>query len=612
MAETANPFNVLPANLFNLFSTQGATTLQRHYMAILLRVYGLAEFSRAGLSREVVIGEIVDYLRSAGAEGEVAAEMAEADEEVRNAIPSTAPSAALRAGLPTPSGRGLRSADTGQLTEHDYAAYLLRRLAETGWVEREQHADYSETIILPDYAFTLLEAFRAIQDQKPREFAGQLYTAHQLISGSRSKDFSPALAVTQAYENVRQVVRGLNELNHNIRRYIERATRGHSPSELLQLQFDDYARTLGHAYHALKTSDHVSRYRRDIVARLRSWQRNREWLDRTAEELAAQGRFTPAQAAEEIDRYMGFIRQVVRGLNELNHNIRRYIERATRGRSPSELLQLQFDDYARTLGHAYHALKTSDHVSRYRRDIVARLRSWQRNREWLDRTAEELAAQGRFTPAQAAEEINRYMGFIIHQLEGLDPLLAEIDRRHAQYLRTSLRQIRYHIVSADGGFKDRLASLARHLAALLNDGEMTLPEGAPGLQLHSVRAPDGNSFFTPPRRRAPFVTETIASPVLSLSDLAALRLATLQDVTQALTPDRVNRTVMGFFNGHRALHVSELPASLLDDMHSFTTIIAYSHHPDVEYGLELVPGDPVPIGPYRVAPFQLYRLTADH
>ena len=507
MAETANPFNVLPANLFNLFSTQGATTLQRHYMAILLRVYGLAEFSRAGLSREVVIGEIVDYLRSAGAEGEVAAEMAEADEEVRNSIPSTAPSAALRAGLPTPSGRGLRSADTGQLTEHDYAAYLLRRLAETGWVEREQHADYSETITLPDYAFTLLEAFRAIQEQKPREFAGQLYTAHQLISGSRSKDFSPALAVTQAYENVRQVVRGLNELNHNIRRYIERATRG---------------------------------------------------------------------------------------------------------RSPSELLQLQFDDYARTLGHAYHALKTSDHVSRYRRDIVARLRSWQRNREWLDRTAEELAAQGRFTPAQAAEEINRYIGFIIHQLEGLDPLLAEIDRRHAQYLRTSLRQIRYHIVSADGGFKDRLASLARHLAALLNDGEMTLPEGAPGLQLHSVRAPDGNSFFTPPRRRAPFVTETIASPVLSLSDLAALRLATLQDVTQALTPDRVNRTVMGFFNSHRALHVSELPASLLDDMHSFTTIIAYSHHPDVEYGLELVPGDPVPIGPYRVAPFQLYRLTADH
>ncbi|HEY4688514.1 MAG TPA: Wadjet anti-phage system protein JetA family protein, partial [Anaerolineae bacterium] len=393
---------------------------------------------------------------------------------------------------------------TGQKPEHEYAAYLLRRLAETGWVEREQHADYSETIILPDYAFTLLEALRAIQEQKPREFAGQLYTAHQLITANKNKDFSPALAITQAYENVRQVVRGLNELNQNIRRYIERATRG---------------------------------------------------------------------------------------------------------RTPAELLQLQFDDYAQTLGHAYHALKTSDHVSRYRRDIVGKLRAWQRSREWLDRTAEELAAQGRLTPAQAAEEINRYIQFIIHQLEGLDPLLEEIDRRHAQYLRTSLRQIRYQLVSADGSFKDRLASLARHLAAVQNDGEVALPEEVPGLRHHPIRVPDLNSFFTLPKHRAPFVTAAVIAPALSLGELAALRLATLQDVTQALTPDKVNRTVLGFFNGHRSIHVADLPPAILDDLHLFTTIIAYGHHPEVQYGIEVVDGEPVAVGPYRIAPFQLERIA---
>ncbi|MDR3573291.1 MAG: DUF5716 family protein [Anaerolineaceae bacterium] len=97
----------------------------------------------------------------------------------------------------------------GQKSIQDNASYLLRRLAETGWIEREQHADYTETIILPDYSFTLLEAFRTIQEQKPREFTGQLYTAHQLITAATTnKDFSPALAITQAYENVRRVVRG--------------------------------------------------------------------------------------------------------------------------------------------------------------------------------------------------------------------------------------------------------------------------------------------------------------------------------------------------------------------------------------------------------------------
>lgn len=482
MAST-NPFDVLPLHLFNLLGTQGAVSLQRHYTAILLRLYTLAEFNRFGLTREVVVAEIVDYLKAAGAEVEVAADMAAhdgpaADEADRRPI-------------------------AGRTPEHEYAAYLLRRLDETGWIEREQHADYCEVIVLPDYAFTLLEAFRAIQEQKPREFTGQLYTAHQLVSANRSKDFSPAMAVTQAYENVRQVVRGLNELNQNIRRYIERATRG---------------------------------------------------------------------------------------------------------RSPAELLQLQFDDYARTLGPAYHALKTSDHVSRYRRDIVAKLQSWQRNAQWLDRAAEELASQGRFTPAQAAREIDHFIQFIVNQLEGLDPLLAEIDRRHAQYLRTSLRQIRYQLVSADGSFKDRLASLAKRLAALQAEGETELPEEAPGLQHPPVRLPDLNSFYTPPTRRAPFAPAALVAPVLHPGELAALRAAILQDVTQALTPEKVNRYVLGFFNGHRALHVNELPAEAVSDLHRLTTIIAYANHPEVQYGLEMVEGDPVPIGPYRVAPFQLARL----
>ncbi|MCC6189135.1 MAG: hypothetical protein IT318_08865 [Anaerolineales bacterium] len=478
----ANPFDILPASLFNLFGTQGYTTLQRHYMAILLRLYALAEFNRHGLTRETVVAEIVEYLKVEQAEAEVAAEMAA--ENTRPADGETSPL-------------------TGQKSEHDYAAYLLRRLADSGWVEREQHADYSESVTLPDYAFTLLEALRAIQEQKPREFKGQLYTAHQLITSSRQKDFSPALALTQAFENVRQVVRGLSELNHNIRRYVERATRGRSPAEVLRLQFEDYGASLGPAYHALKTSDHVSRYRRDIIAKLQSWQRNAEWLDRAAADLVAQGRFTPSQAGQEID-------------------------------------------YAIT--------------------------------------------------------------FIVRELESLDPLLEEIDRRHAQYLRTSLRQVRYQLVSADGSFKERLASLAQGLAALQAEGAEALPAAMPAFQHQPVTLPDSHSFYTLPRRRAPFAPAMIDAGVLLPADLAALRSAALDDVNQALTPAKVNRQVLGFFNGHRRLHVTELPARVRDNLHWLTTIIAYSHHPEVTYGLEVVPGEPVAIGPYRVRPFALEKL----
>jgi hypothetical protein len=476
MTGLSNPFDILPANLFNVFSTQGG--LQRHYMAILLLIYELAEFNRFGLTRENVIAEIVNYLSNEGTQTLTEADLLGTVEGAEDPL--------------TP----------GDVQEQ--ASWFLRRLVEAGWLEREQQADYTEFIILPDYAFTLLEALRTIQQQKPHEYTGQMYTAHQLIT-NQGENFSPALALTQAYENVRQVVRGLNELNQNIRRYTERVTRD---------------------------------------------------------------------------------------------------------RPVAELLRLQLDDYAQALGPAYHALKTSDHVSRYRRDITSQLQTWQLDEGWLDQTADELATQSRLSPAQAADEINHYLRFIINQLESLDPLLEEIDRRHTQYLRTSLRQIRYQLVSADGSFRDRLASLARGLAALQAEGEDWLPDEMPAFQAAPVEQPDTDSFYTLPQRRAPFTPQPVISPVLDPATARRLRVATLQDLGMTITPAKIQSFVNQFFNGHRTLHVGELPPEVFEkeeDLPWLIYTIAYGNHPEVNYELEPLPGEPVTLGLVRVKPFQLIK-----
>ena len=475
----SSPFDTLPSNLFNLLSTQGAFSLHRHYMAVLLRIYALGEFNRYGLARDVVHAEIVDYLNGVDANAEIESEMADQ----------------AKSGSEAGSITGLKSAQ-------DYASYLIRRLEETGWIEREQHADYSETISLPDYAFTLLEAFRKVEEQKPHEFSGQIYTAHQLIRSTKNKDFSPALAVSQAYENVRQMVRGLSELNQNIRRYVERATQ-----------------------------------------------------------------------SKEI----------------------------------ADLLHLQFNDYSETLGVSYHALKTSDHVSRYRRDIIDQMQRWLLNAEWLQKAGAELALQSRLTPDQAEQTLASYMQFVVYQLEDLDPLLAEIDQRHAQYLRTSLRQIRYQLGNADGSFKDRLASLARQLADMGEAGIEYLPADAPALRHAPVGLPDARSFYTPPKKRAPFMPADVTKPILRPEDWKSLNARTMQDVFQALSPAKVDKKVMAFFNGSEKLHVSKLPAEVTADLHWFTTILAYAHHPEVSYGIEMDGGEIVDMGAYRVEGFDLVK-----
>jgi hypothetical protein len=82
----------------------------------------------------------------------------------------------------------------------------------------------------------------------------------------------------------------------------------------------------------------------------------------------------------------------------------------------------------------------------------------------------------------------------------------------------------------------------------------------------------------------------------------------MRDVTQAFSPEKVNRRVIGFFNGHKRLNVTEIPSGVRADLHWLTTIVAYAHHPEVSYGLELADGEPVDMGDYRIIPFELYKL----
>ena len=168
--------------------------------------------------------------------------------------------------------------------------------------------------------------------------------------------------------------------------------------------------------------------------------------------------------------------------------------------------------------------------------------------------------------------------------------------------------MRYQLGSADGSFKDRLVSLARGLSALRSEGMSELPDEAPGLRQMPVRSPDARSFYTPPQRRAPFTPDDIVLPTLHPDDLLALHALTMRDVTQAFSPDKVNRRVIGFFNGHKRLPLAEIPSDIRNDLHWLTTIIAYAYHPEVSYGLELVAGEPVKIDRYKIAPFDLIRL----
>ena len=123
-----------------------------------------------------------------------------------------------------------------------------------------------------------------------------------------------------------------------------------------------------------------------------------------------------------------------------------------------------------------------------------------------------------------------------------------------------------------------------------------------------MQAPDRDSFYTMPTARAPFDPAVIARPLLDPRDAEALRQVALREIGAGITPQRIQQFVGRFLNGNGRIHANELPPDFYADMQWAIFALAYGHHPEVYYGVEAAPGDPVEIGPYRVQPFELVKL----
>ena len=79
---------------------------------------------------------------------------------------------------------------------------------------------------------------------------------------------------------------------------------------------------------------------------------------------------------------------------------------------------------------------------------------------------------------------------------------------------------------------------------------------------------------------------------------------------QVITPAKIQHFVGQFFNGSSTLHISDFPNDAFateTDLPWLIYTIAYGNHPEVNYDLEPLPGEPVSLGPVRVNPFQLRR-----
>ena len=233
-------FAVLPGDLFRPLASPGASV----YASILLQVLAETQRHPEPLSRELVRHVIRSIL-------------VERDNTLALTVDALAGETAL---ADDEADAGARADD---VTARSGA--VLRYLERTGWLSGETRGDFSQHMVLPDYAFRLLRTLSEFVEAEPPPLAGLVFTIHSVLQEALQNDRAD-YGIPEAFRHTQNLISGLKELHHNIGLHINRVLPRSVSRDVLEHLLRDYQTdVVDRAYHHLRTTDHVSRYRPSIL-----------------------------------------------------------------------------------------------------------------------------------------------------------------------------------------------------------------------------------------------------------------------------------------------------------------------------------------------------------
>ncbi len=161
------------------------------------------------------------------------------------------------------------------------AQRFLRKLKEFGWIEYETENDQTVRIVMPGYAVTMVQTLKNISQNGEMEYQSEISAIYSLMTNEELLNRPYPQVLKPVYDRTLSLFTGLKQLNTGIKKYIEEITAEKTSEEIIQDFFKYHEEIGSKAYHRIKTSDNVSRFRGVIIGRLQSIQNDAELLKRT-------------------------------------------------------------------------------------------------------------------------------------------------------------------------------------------------------------------------------------------------------------------------------------------------------------------------------------------
>lgn len=214
----------------------------------------------------------------------------------------------------------------GQETVEEYARVqanaLIRKLASLKWIDVEVRDQFQQYIVLPHYTSRILAVLTELCEARVVEYQRFAFVTYQLLVGEEAKR-RPCFAVREAKLYTQQFVQELVTLYNNMKHHMEQVVQKSSIQDVLDHHFDKYkAEIVDKSYHRLKTSDHVSRYRFQILQITQHWLLDKVLLEETVEDgLHSEFYRDREEAEEEIRDALLYIEETFSGLDEIFRQI---------------------------------------------------------------------------------------------------------------------------------------------------------------------------------------------------------------------------------------------------------------------------------------------------
>jgi hypothetical protein len=425
-------FDHIPATLFNPLAAQHAPL----YAAVLLQIFAETQRHQQPLSRDLAVNLVADILVDSADLGDVANDTTPDDQGAEPDAESDDPLA--RAGG------------------------VLRYLAACGWLRIETQSDYTIAYTLPAYAFRLLHVLHELASNEPPRLRGMICAIHDLLQAAR-QERGDYVRLREAHYQTRYLLQALKELQHNIGEHIQQVLEHLHARDVLHQVFTSYRdQIVDSAYHQLRTTDHVSRFRPGILDALHSLDDD-EQIEHLAQQMRLRG---------EVER----------------------------------------------TEEAVHLL--SQHITDVR-----------------------------------------------DHFELLDRLLTAIDTRHGQFVDSAVRSVE-HQLTASSTTSGQLHALLTHLLTETTGraSEPLPPEYTPLISLFALELVDADSLAPPTRAAVPFTPEPVALPQPSDDDIRAAHERTLQQMNRAISRERVRRYAASLLRDSDELPAADLPLDGPDDL----------------------------------------------